>query len=141
MTHSQMVMVEALVRQNYCESTRECHIRAVKEFVLYFNRPPDKLDLEPIRIVQVHPFSNRKLSPNTLNRRLAAVRVFFVKTLHQPWNTAETPYPKRVNSLPKALSPEEVGVLIESAIIPFHCVILMARYDTGVRRRIGMVAS
>jgi integrase/recombinase XerD len=127
-------MTEELVRRNYSESTRECYIRTIKEFALHFDCSPDKLGLEHIRIFQAHLFSDRKLSPNTVNQRLAALRFFFVKTLHRPWNTAETPYPKRVIRLPKVLSPEEVGLLIDSAIIPFHRMILMTLYATGVRR-------
>jgi integrase/recombinase XerD len=127
-------MIEELVRRNYSESTHECYIRTIEEFAAYFRCPPDRLGLEHIRNFQAHLFSDRKLSPNTVNQRLAALRFFFVKTLHRPWNTAETPYPKRVISLPKILSPEEVGLLIESAIIPFHSVILMTLYATGVRR-------
>ena len=96
MTHLRTIMIEELVRRNYSDSTRECYIRTIEEFALYFNCPPDKLGLEHIRIFQAHLFSDRKLSPNTVNQRLAALRFFFVKTLHRPWNTAETPYPKRV---------------------------------------------
>jgi hypothetical protein len=120
MTHLRTVMTEELVRRNYSESTRECYIRTIKEFALHFDCSPDKLGLEHIRIFQAHLLSDRKLSPNTVNQRLAALRFFFVKTLHRPWNTAETPYPKRVIRLPKVLSPGEVGLLIDSAIIPFH---------------------
>jgi site-specific recombinase XerD len=134
MTHLRKITIEELVRRNYSDSTRECYIRTINEFALYFDCPPDKLGLEHIRIYQAHLFSDRKLSPNTVNQRLAALRFFFVKTLHRPWNTAETPYPKRVISLPKIMSPEEVGLLIESAILPFHRVILMTLYATGVRR-------
>ena len=134
MTHLRTVMTEELVRRNYSESTRECYIRTIKEFALHFDCSPDKLGLEHIRIFQAHLFSDRKLSPNTVNQRLAALRFFFVKTLHRPWNTAETPYPKRVIRLPKVLSPEEVGLLIDSAIIPFHRMIVMTLYATGVRR-------
>ena len=134
MTHLRKITIEELVRRNYSDSTRECYIRTINDFALYFDCPPDKLGLEHIRIYQAHLFSDRKLSPNTVNQRLAALRFFFVKTLHRPWNTAETPYPKRVISLPKIMSPEEVGLLIESAILPFHRVILMTLYATGVRR-------
>lgn len=134
MTHLRKITIEELVRRNYSDSTRECYIRTINEFALYFDCPPDKLGLEHIRNYQAHLFSDRKLSPNTVNQRLAALRFFFVKTLHRPWNTAETPYPKRVISLPKIMSPEEVGLLIESAILPFHRVILMTLYATGVRR-------
>jgi integrase/recombinase XerD len=134
MTHLRKITIEELVRRNYSDSARECYIRTINEFALYFDCPPDKLGLEHIRIYQAHLFSGRKLSPNTVNQRLAALRFFFVKTLHRPWNTSETPYPKRVISLPKIMSPEEVGLLIESAILPFHRVILMTLYATGVRR-------
>jgi integrase/recombinase XerD len=134
MTHLRRITIEELVRRNYSDSTRECYIRTINEFALYFDCPPDKLGLEHIRIYQAHLFSDRKLSPNTVNQRLAALRFFFVKTLHRPWNTSETPYPKRVISLPKIMSPEEVGLLIESAMLPFHRVILMTLYATGVRR-------
>jgi integrase/recombinase XerD len=134
MTHLRTIMIEELVRRNYSESTRECYIRAVEEFAVYFKCPPDRLGLEHIRIFQAHLFSDRKLSPNTVNQHLAALRFFYVKTLHKPWNTAETPYPKRVIRLPKVLSPDEVALLIDSAIIPFHHVILMTLYATGVRR-------
>ncbi len=134
MTHLRKITIEELVRRNYSDSTRECYIHAINDFALYFSCPPDRLGLEHIRHYQAHLFSDKKLSPNTVNQRLAALRFFFVKTLHRPWNTAETPYPKRVINLPKIMSPEEVGRLIESAIIPFHRMILMTLYATGVRR-------
>jgi site-specific recombinase XerD len=62
------------------------------------------------------------------------LRFFYVKTLRWAWNTDDTPYPKRVRHLPVILSPDEVALLIDSAIIPFHRVILMTLYATGVRR-------
>jgi len=134
MTHLRTMMVEELVRRNYSDATRECYVRAVKEFAQFFNCSPDKLGLEHIRIFQAHLFTDRKLSPNTVNQHLAALRFFFVKTLHRPWNTAETPYPRRVKSLPSVLSPDEVTLLIDSAITPFHRMELMTLYATGVRR-------
>jgi len=127
-------MVEELVRRNYSEATRECYIRAVKEFANYFKCPPDRLGLEHIRIFQAHLFADRKLAPNTVNQHLAALRFFFVKTLRRSWNTADTPYPKREKRLPKVLSPDEIALLIDSAAIPFHRIILMTLYATGVRR-------
>jgi integrase/recombinase XerD len=134
MTHLRTMMIEELVRRNYSESTRDCYIREVEEFARYFHRPPDRLGLEHIRAFQAHLFTDRKLAPNTVNQHLAALRFFFVKTLHRLWNTAETPYPKRVIRLPRVLSQDEVARLINSAICPFHRVVLMTLYATGVRR-------
>ncbi len=134
MTHLRKMMVEELVRRNYSEATRECYVRSVKEFAEYFHCSPDKLSLEHIRIFQAHLFADRKLSPNTVNQHLAALRFFFVKTLHRPWSTAETPYPKREKTVPRVMSPEQVARLIDSASLPFHRVVLMTLYATGARR-------
>ncbi len=134
MTHLRTMMIQELVRRNYSEGTRECYIRVVREFAKFFNCSPDKLGLEHVRIFQAHLFTDKKLSPNTVNQHLAALRFFFVKTLRRPWNTADTPYPRRVKSLPKVLSQEEVARLIDAAVVPFHKVILMTLYATGVRR-------
>jgi site-specific recombinase XerD len=65
----------------------------VEDFARYFHRPPDRLGPQHIREYQAHLFSQRKLDPNTVNQRLAALRFFFVKTLRRPWSVAETPYP------------------------------------------------
>jgi len=127
-------MLEELDRRNYSANTKECYIRAVAEFARYFNRPPDQLGPEHIREYQAHLFTDRKLAPNSVNQRLAALRFFYVKTLKRPWNADETPYPKKVVHLPEVLSPEEVARLIDAAVLHFHRVILMTLYATGIRR-------
>lgn len=134
MTHLRKMMLEELERRNYSATTKECYIRAVEDFARYFNRAPDQLRPEHIRQFQAHLFTERKMAPNTVNQRLAALRFFFVKTLKRPWNAAETPYPKKVVHLPVVLSQQEVARLIDSAVLPFHRVILMTLYATGIRR-------
>jgi|SRR5208283_1467537 len=57
-----------------------------------------------------------------------------MKTLRKPWSIAETPYPKKLQRLPIILSAEEVAQLIDSALTPFHRILLMTLYATGVRR-------
>ena len=134
MTHPRTMMIEELVRRNYSEATRESHIREVEAFARYLRCPPDRLGLEHIRIFQAHLFTGRKLRRNTVSQHLAALRFLFVKTLYRPWNTADTPYPKRVKSLPQVLSTAEVARLIDAAVLPFHRVILMTLHATGARR-------
>jgi integrase/recombinase XerD len=57
-----------------------------------------------------------------------------VYTLKKPWSVAETPYPKKVVHLPPILSQDEVARLIDAADTPYHRVLLMTLYGTGVRR-------
>jgi site-specific recombinase XerD len=134
MTHLRKMMLEELERRNYAQSTIDCYLRAVAEFSLHFHRPPNQLGPEHIRQYQAHLFSQRKLAPSTVTQRLAALRFFYIKTLRKPWSIAETPYPKKVQRLPIILSSEEVAQLIDSAVTPFHHILLMALYATGLRR-------
>jgi len=64
---------------------------------------------------------------------LAALRFFYIKTLKKAWSIAETPYPKKVLHFPSILSQEEVTRLIDSALTPYHRILLMTLYATGVR--------
>jgi site-specific recombinase XerD len=128
------MMLEELERRNYSPRTIECYIPAVEDFARYFHRPPDRLGPQHIREYQAYLFSQRKLDPNTVNQRLAALRFFFVKTLRRPWSVAETPYPKKVLRLPTVLSQEEVAQLINAAPTPFYRILLMTLYATGARR-------
>jgi integrase/recombinase XerD len=133
-TRLRKTMLEELERRNFSQSTTHTYIRAVEDFARYFDRQPDQLGPEHIREYQAHLFSERKLAPNTVTERLAALRFFFVKTLRKPWSVAETPYPKKVIHLPAILSQDEVACLIDAALTPYHRVLLMTLYATGVRR-------
>src|SRR5271169_6164702 len=127
------MMLEELQRRNYSESTTRYYLRAVEDFSRRFNRPPDRLGLQHIREYQAELFQKQKLSSGTVNNRLAALRFFYIKTLKKAWSIAETPYPKRAFYLPSILSQEEVTRLIDSALTPYHRILLMTLYATGVR--------
>jgi integrase/recombinase XerD len=133
-THLRKMMLEELQRRNYSEATTRCYIRTVEDFSRRFKRPPDRLGPEHIREYQSELFQKRKLSPSTVTQRLAALRFFYIKTLKKAWSIAETPYPKKVFHLPTILSQEEVARLIDAALTPFHRILLMTLYATGVRR-------
>ena len=134
MTHLRKIMLEELERRNYAQSTIDCYVRTVEHFSRYFHRSPEQLGPQHIREYQAALFKKWKLAPNTVNQRLAALRFFYIQTLKRAWSVAETPYPKKVLKLPIILSQEEVARLLNSARTPFHRIVLMTLYATGVRR-------
>ena len=133
MTHLRKMMLEELQRRNYSQHTTRYYIRTVEDFARRFNRPPDRLGLRHIREYQAELFQKDKLSTGTVNNRLAALRFFYIKTLKKNWSIAETPYPKRPFYLPSILSQEEVTQLINAALTPYHRILLLTLYATGVR--------
>jgi integrase/recombinase XerD len=132
-THLRKMMLEELQRRNYSENTTRYYIRAVEDFSRRFNRSPDRLGPRHIREYQAELFQKRKLSPGTVANRLAALRFFYVKTLRKAWSIADTPYPKRALHFPSILSQEEVARLIDASLTPYHRILLMTLYATGVR--------
>jgi integrase/recombinase XerD len=133
-THVRKLTLEELTRRNYTEGTTRAYLRIIEDFARYFHRPPDQLGTEHIRAYTDHLFRERKLSDNTVNQMVGALRFFFCKTLKRPWCSDEIPYPKKKIHLPVIWSPDEVSQLIESAHIPLDRTILMTLYGTGVRR-------
>jgi site-specific recombinase XerD len=134
MTDLRKLMLEELERRNYSKATIRAYLAAVGDFARYFRRRPDQLDPDHIRRYQAHLFRERKLTASTVTQRLCALRFFYIKTLKQSWSVELTPYPKRAQQLPSVLSPEEVTRLIEGARTPFHRILLMTLYATGLRR-------
>jgi integrase len=132
-TRLRKMMLEELQRRNYSEHTTRYYIRTVEDFARRFNRPADRLGPRHIRKYQAELFQKRKLSSGTVTIRLAALRFFYIKTLKKAWSIAETPYPKRAVHFPSILSKEEVTRLIDAALSPYHRVLLMTLYATGVR--------
>jgi integrase/recombinase XerD len=133
-THLRKMMLEELERRNYTQNTTRAYLRTIEEIARYFHRPPDQLGPEQIREYVSHLFRDRKLTDNTVNQQVGALRFFFIKTLKRSWSVEETPYPKRGFHLPVILSRDEVSRLIESALTPFHRTILITLYATGLRR-------
>src|SRR5882672_111423 len=127
-------MLEELQRRNYAETTIDCYLRTVEDFSRHFKCSPDRLGPRHIREYQAELFQKRKLSPNTVAQRLAALRFFYTKTLKKAWSIEETPYPRKTLHMPTILSQEEVARLIDAARLPLHRILLMALYATGLRR-------
>ena len=73
-------MLDELERRNYSASTVRAYIRTVENFAQYFKSRPDRLGPEQIRQYQAHLFRDRKLAPNTVAQRVAALRFFYIRT-------------------------------------------------------------
>ena len=125
MTRLREMMLDELERRNYTQNTKRAYLHAVADFARHFDRSPEQLGLDHIRDYQVHLFRTRRLKANSVTVHLAALRFVFVAVLKRHWSVADTPYPKKPDTLPVVLSQEEVTRLIEAALTPLHRLILM----------------
>ena len=134
MTRLRQLMLEELQRRNYSKATARIYVRSVKEFAEFFGRSPARLGPEHIRQYQVYLLKNRKLSPNTVAQRAAALRFLYVKTLRRRYLPEHIPYPKIPLKLPTVLSKEEVQRMIECTTNLMHRAMLLTLYSAGLRR-------
>ena len=134
MTHYEKVTRDEIARRNYSEGTTRAYLRTLHDLAGYFQRPPERLTPEQIREYTAHLFSDRKLSGNTVNQMVGALRFFYLTVLNKPWRGHEMPYPKKTLHLPVIWSPDEVASLINAAPTAFYRTIIMTLYATGLRR-------
>jgi site-specific recombinase XerD len=134
MTELRQRMLEELQRRNYSKETIRLYLFAVKDFARHFKKRPDLLTQEHMRAFQLHLLNERKLAVETVAARITALRFFFVKVLHRPYQQVDLIYPKLPVRLPTVLSENEVAKLIESASNAYHRVMLTTLYPTGMRR-------
>jgi site-specific recombinase XerD len=134
MTHLRKAMLEELQRRNLSPITTRIYLRAVEEFALYCQKPPDQASPDHVRSYQAHLFTDRKLSAVAVAQQLSALRFFYLHTVKRPGMLEDRAIPKRPIRLPEVLSREEVERLIQGAGSPLHRIWLLTLYATGMRR-------
>jgi integrase/recombinase XerD len=127
-------MLEELERRNYSSATTRHYLSFVERFAQHFGKSPDKLGPDHIRTYQAYLLKVRKLEPGSVENHVAALRFFYIYTLHRHEYRQFLPYPKVRRKLPKILSQEEVARLIDASSSLFERTLLMVLYGTGMRR-------
>lgn len=134
MTRLRKMMLEELERRNYSADTTRRYLRFVERFAQHFGKSPDKLGPNHLRSYQAYLLRELKLCPGSVENHVAALRFFFVRTLHRHEFREFLPYPKTHKKLPSILSQEEVARLIDASSSLFQRTLLMVLYGTGMRR-------
>ena len=126
-------MLEDMAVRQFGEKTKHDYIRHVESFAKFLGRSPDTATAEDVRRFQV--LTERGVQPPTLNGSASALRFLFGTTLDRAElarHLARVHYPRK---LPRVLSPEEVGRLLEAAPGPGlkYKAALSIAYGAGLR--------
>ena len=93
MTVLRQCMQEELRLRNYSPETIRSYIGAIADFARYFDKSPDQLGPEYIRIYLLYLLNERKLSWQTLQGRRSALKFLYVRTFKQAWFDTEVVKP------------------------------------------------
>lgn len=134
MTALRKRMLEDMQIRNLAENTQDAYILQVSLFARHFKKSPEALGPEQIRTYQVYLTNEKKLAPSSILTATAALRFLYNVTLHKEWDVAQViPAPKKPQTLPIVLSPDEVLLLL--SCVPGHKprTILTVCYAAGLR--------
>ena len=134
MTPLRQRMLEDMQIRNLAENTQDSYLGQVSLFARYFKKSPEALGPEQIRTYQVYLTNEKKLAPSSILTATAALRFLYNVTLHKEWDVAQViPAPKKPQTLPIVLSPDEV--LLFLSCVPGHKprTILTVCYAAGLR--------
>jgi integrase/recombinase XerD len=133
MTPLRVRFIEDMQLRNLCASTQRQYVQYVAAFAKYFNVSPERLDIEAVRQYQLYLLNERKLSPESINQYLAAVKFLYLTTLEMPWTKEYFPHVRRPHHLPVILSQEEVLALFDYIPSIKYRAAVMTDYGAGLR--------
>lgn len=127
-------MTEDMQVRNLSPHTQASYVQQVSLFARHFNKSPIELGPEEIRSYQVYLTNEKKLAPSSILIAVAALRFLYRVTLHKDWSfQLIIPAPKKPQTLPVVLSPEEVLHFLGCVEHIKHRTILTTCYAAGLR--------
>ena len=109
MTSLRQRMTEDMQVRNLALNTQTFYLQQVSLFARHFEKSPELLGPEHIRDYQVYLTTEKKLSPGSVLIAVAALRFLYKVSLRRNWIFGDViPAPKKPQTLPVILSPEEV---------------------------------
>ncbi len=134
MTSLRQRMTEDMQIRNLAVNTQESYVQQVSLFARYFNQSPELLGPEQIRAYQVYTTNEKKLSTGSILIAISALRFLYRVTLKKEWTFEDIiPAPKKPQTLPVVLSPEEVIQFLTCVASRKHRAILTTCYAAGLR--------
>ncbi len=125
-------MIEDMTLRNMSPETQAAYIRAVKNFSLYFKRPPDQLRYEDARTYLLH-LKARGLQEQATNQIACAIRFFYGITLGKDDASKQIPLARRPDRLPAVMAPDEIVCFLQAVRDLRYQAVFSTIYAAGLR--------
>ena len=119
--------------KNLSKRTIETYLKCVKNFVIYYGKPPESTDHEAIRDYLYYLLKEKNSSQATINQSYSALKFFYQTTLGRDWDALKIPRSRRIKKLPVVLSQKEISTIFSKIQNLKHRAILMTIYSGGLR--------
>lgn len=133
MTPLRQKFIEDMHVRGLAPTTQRSYLHYVAEYARYFNRSPEQLDCDAIHHYLVHLTDDRKMSAESVNTCISALKHLYLNTLEMPWTDEYFPRVRRPTRLPVVLSQEEVLLFFDHVAGLKNRAALMVCYGAGLR--------
>jgi site-specific recombinase XerD len=130
-------MLEDLQLRGLAPKTQQCYLEAVKHLAQHYRRAPDQLSEEELRQYFLFLLNEKKVAESTFRIHLSGIRFFYELTRQRPWPVFDLVRPRKPQTLPVVLSPQEVRSLLALVNHPTARMCLQMIYACGLRLREG----
>lgn len=113
-------------------STQESYRQNLRMFFDHVGKDPLAVTMDDVIRYQAHLIDSG-LVADTINGKMAAVKMFYLKTMRMDWPRDFAPWMKKKRRLPNLLSHEEVASIINATTNIKQRTIFMTIYSTGMR--------
>ncbi len=125
-------MIEDMTVRGFTAGTQRGYLTAVRNFTVFFGRPPDQANAEDLRRYQLQ-MRSEGASATSMNAAVSALRFFFGVTLGRDVAQLGMTTVREPRRLPVILSPDEVRRLLEAAPGLKSRAALSLAYGAGLR--------
>ncbi len=133
MTPLRQRMIADMQVRNLAPATQRNYIHYISELARYFRQSPALLGPEQIKQFQLHLLQERRLSPQSVNQSMSAMKFLYRITLEKDWPDDQFPRVRVPHRLPEVLSAEEVLWFLAHVAGLRNRAALMTAYGAGLR--------
>lgn len=133
MTPLRRRFIEDMQLRGLAPTTQKNYLHSIAAYARYYNRSPELLDAEAIHQYLVYLLNERKVSAETVNSTVSALKFLYLTTLEMPWTDEYFPRAKRPTKLPVVLSQEEMLMFFDHVPGLKYRAALMTCYGAGLR--------
>jgi site-specific recombinase XerD len=126
-------MEEDLQLHGFSANTQEAYLYRAKKLIEYFNKPPEEITNEELRVYFLYLKKEKKYARSTETVVLCGIRFLFEKTLDKKLNLLNIVCSPRKHRLPVVLSREEVKSVLKNIRLLRPRVCLTLIYSCGLR--------
>jgi integrase/recombinase XerD len=133
MTPLRRRMLEDMQLRGLAPKTQQASIRAVRQLASSYDKSPDLISEEELRLSFLYLYSEKHLARSTTTVSLSALKFLFEHTLRQPFPILDLLRPRQAQALPVVLSVDEVWHILAQLHLARHRVCLSTIYSCGLR--------